>query len=914
MTSGEIRQSFLTFFEQRGHRVVPSSPLVPADDPTLLFTNAGMNQFKQLFLGQETRSYRRATTSQKCMRVSGKHNDLENVGPSLRHHTFFEMLGNFSFGDYFKAEAIPFAWELLTEVWKLPPERLHATVFRGEDGIPRDDEAHAVWRRLVPAERIAEMGAAENFWAMGDTGPCGRCSEVHYHRGDHLPCGAPTCRGIDCDCDRYVEIWNNVFMEFERRADGSLSPLPAPSIDTGMGLERIVAVLQDKLSNYDTDLFTPLLAAIGERAGTAYGPLAGKAPDDPGDVSLRVIADHLRAITFLIADGVVPSNEWRGYVLRKIMRRAMRHGKKLGLTEPFLHDLTGVVIAEMGSAYPELETNRDVVASVVRREEEQFERVLRDGLPRLEAALAEAEAGARPVGGETAFRLYDTFGVPLDFIEDLAQSRGVGVDREGFEQELEAQRARARAGAAFGGGQQAAFAVDAGPYMMTASGEPHFGPQAFTGYDGTSTRSGVTHLFRRDGEGTRLTGVEALEAGEAGYVVLEQTPFYLEAGGQVSDTGRLLADGVDAAVDDVVRLQPDWPRMHVAAVRAGALRAGDEVTAEVDAERRDDIRRNHTATHLLHAALRAVVGRHVRQAGSLVAPDRLRFDITHHEPVAPDQLREIERLVSSHVFGNVAVETEERSTEEAIAAGAMALFGEKYGDRVRVVTVPGFSVELCGGTHCRATGDIGPFVITHEGGVAAGVRRLEAVTGAAAVRLLQQRGDALGGLLHLLGTTAEHAVSTVRKLQADARRLARDVERLKVEAAMGSAGEPRSDEALEIAGVKLVTRQVQALDPQALRTLADSLRDRVGSGVVVLAADNDGKVALIVAVTPDLTDRVHAGRMVQALAPIIGGRGGGRADFAQAGGRQPEQVGALLAESRALVDRMLAAGRAANAG
>ena len=915
MTSGEIRHSFLTFFEQRGHRVAPSSPLVPADDPTLLFTNAGMNQFKQLFLGQETRSYRRATTSQKCMRVSGKHNDLENVGPSLRHHTFFEMLGNFSFGDYFKAEAIPFAWELLTEVWKLPPERLHATVFQGEDGIPRDDEAHAIWRRLVPAERIAEMGAAENFWAMGDTGPCGRCSEVHYHRGDHLPCGAPTCRGIDCDCDRYVEIWNNVFMEFERRADGSLAPLPAPSIDTGMGLERIVAVLQGRLSNYDTDLFTPLLSAIGERAGTAYGPLAGKAPDDPGDVSLRVIADHLRAITFLIADGVVPSNEWRGYVLRKIMRRAMRHGKKLGLTEPFLHDLTGVVIAEMGSAYPELETNRDVVVSVVRREEEQFERVLRDGLPRLETALAEAAAGARPVGGDTAFRLYDTFGVPLDFIEDLAQSRGVGVDRAGFEKELEAQRARARAGAAFGGGQQAAFTVDAGPYMMTASGEPHFGPQAFTGYDGTSTRSGVTHLFRRDGEGTRLTGVAALEAGEAGYVVLEQTPFYLEAGGQVSDTGRLLADGVDAAVDDVVRLQPDWPRMHVTAVREGALRAGDEVTAEVDAARRDDIRRNHTATHLLHAALRAVVGRHVRQAGSLVAPDRLRFDITHHEPVAPEQLREIERLVSGHVFGNVAVETEERSTEEAIAAGAMALFGEKYGDRVRVVTVPGFSVELCGGTHCRATGDIGPFVITHEGGVAAGVRRLEAVTGAAAVRLLQQRGDALGDLLHLLGTTAEHAVSTVRKLQADARRLARDVERLKVEAAAGTAQERlRSDEALEVAGVKLVTRQVQALDPQALRTLADSLRDRVGSGVVVLAADNDGKVALIVAVTPDLTDRVHAGQMVKALAPIIGGRGGGRADFAQAGGRQPEQVGALLAESRALVHRMLAPGRAANAG
>ena len=910
MTSGEIRQSFLTFFEQRGHRVVPSSPLVPADDPTLLFTNAGMNQFKQLFLGHETRSYRRATTSQKCMRVSGKHNDLENVGPSLRHHTFFEMLGNFSFGDYFKADAIPFAWELLTEVWKLPAERLYATVFQGEDGIPRDDEAHAVWRRLVPAERIAEMGAAENFWAMGDTGPCGRCSEVHYHRGDHLPCGAPTCRGIDCDCDRYVEIWNNVFMEFERRADGSLAPLPAPSIDTGMGLERIVAVLQGKLSNYDTDLFTPLLSAIGERAGTAYGPLVGRTDNDTSDVSLRVIADHLRAVTFLIADGVVPSNEWRGYVLRKIMRRAMRHGKKLGLTEPFLHDLTGVVIAEMAPGYPELEANRDAVVSVVRREEEQFERVLRDGLPRLEAALAEAEAGARTVGGSIAFQLYDTFGVPLDFIEDLAQSRGVGVDREGFEKELEAQRARARAGAGF----HIQFKVQDEVAISDSAEIIKFKQTRFTGYEGTSTRSGVTHLFRRDGEGTRLTRVEALEAGEAGYVVLEQTPFYLAAGGQVSDTGRLLADGVDAAVDDVVRLQPNWPRLHVTAVHEGALRAGDEVTAEVDAARRDDIRRNHTATHLLHAALRAIVGKHVRQAGSLVAPDRLRFDITHHEPVPPDRLREVERLVSGHVFGNVAVETEERSTEEAIAAGAMALFGEKYGDRVRVVTVPGFSVELCGGTHCRATGDIGPFVITHEGGVAAGVRRIEAVTGAAAVRLLQERGDALGDLLHLLGTSAGQAGAAVRKLQADARRLAREVERLKVEAAMGAPADPAADDAVEIAGVKLVTRQVQALDPQALRTLADSLRDRVGSGVVVLAADNDGKVALIVAVTPDLTDRIHAGRMVKVLAPIIGGRGGGRADFAQAGGRQPDQVAALLAESRALVEGMLAPGAAANAG
>ena len=913
-TSADIRRGFLGYFEARGHRVVDSSPLVPADDPTLLFTNAGMNQFKDLFLGRETRDYKRAATSQKCMRVSGKHNDLENVGPSLRHHTFFEMLGNFSFGDYFKADAIPFAWELLTGVWGLPAERLYATVFKGEGGVPRDDEAYAVWRRLVPQERIAELGAAENFWAMGDTGPCGRCSEIHYHRGDHLPCSGPTCRGIDCDCDRYVEIWNNVFMEFERQPDGALAPLPAPSIDTGMGLERIVAVLQDKLSNYDTDLFTPLLSAIAARAGTEYGPLAGSESNATSDVSLRVIADHLRAMTFLIADGVVPSNEWRGYVLRKIMRRAMRHGKKLGLTEPFLHELAGVVVGEMQDAYPELDANRDVIVSVVRREEEQFDRVLRDGLPRLEAALAAAETGARVIPGDAAFRLYDTYGVPLDFVEDLAASRQLQVDREGFEKELEAQRARARAGAAFGDGPAAEIAVSAGPYTLTAKGEPRFGDQPFVGYESTHRQTRVTHLFRRDAGGAALAGTDVLAAGQSGYVVLGETPFYLEAGGQVSDTGRLVAGAGDAAVEDMVRLKPDWPRMHVTAVRAGALQLGDEVTAEVDAARRDDIRRNHTATHLLHAALRAVVGTHVRQAGSLVAPDRLRFDITHHEPVTPDQLREVERLVNSQVFRNQAVQTEERSAEEAIAAGAMALFGEKYGERVRVVTVPDFSVELCGGTHCRATGDIGPFVITHEGGVAAGVRRIEAVTGAAAVTLQQQRGDALADLLHQLGTAPDQAVTAVRKLQADARRLTREIERLKVAAAAGGGAGSAADEAVEIAGVKLVTRQVQALEPQALRTLADSLRDRAGSGVVVLASSNDGKAALVVSVTRDLAGRVHAGQLVKELAPIIGGKGGGRPDFAQAGGRQPERIGELFAACRDLLGRQLAEERSSNAG
>ena len=927
MTSAEIRQSFLEYFRERGHRVVASSPLVPGDDPTLLFTNAGMNQFKDLFLGAERREYRRATTAQKCMRVSGKHNDLENVGPSLRHHTFFEMLGNFSFGDYFKTDAIPFAWELLTKAWGLPAERLHATVFKGEDGVPRDDEAWAIWERLVPASRIAELGAAENFWAMGETGPCGRCSEIHYHRGDHLPCSAEHCLGIDCDCDRYVEIWNNVFMEFERRADGSLTPLPAPSIDTGMGLERIVAVLQDKLSNYDTDLFTPLLSAIGERAGKEYGPLAGRPANDTSDVSLRVIADHLRAMTFLIADGVVPSNEWRGYVLRKIMRRAMRHGKRLGLTEPFLHELTGVVIAEMAGAYPELETSREVIASVVRREETQFDRVLRDGLPHLEAALAGADGMQRILDGEVAFRLYDTYGIPRDFIEDMAQSRSVDFDAKGFERAMDEQRTRARAGGAFGGDQAQVDIVSAGDGV-------HFDTESFVGYETTSTTSVVTHIFRRNESGTNLTPIDVLNAGEEGHVVLQTTPFYLEAGGQVSDTGRLFQDGaVEAEVRHIERIRLAWPRMHVITVRDGALRVGDTVEAEVDAERRDAIRRNHTATHLLHAALRRIVGTHVRQKGSLVAPDRLRFDISHHEPVTPDQLSEIERLVNEHIYKtNQTVETEERSTEDAIAAGAMALFGEKYGDRVRVVTVPGFSVELCGGTHCGRTGDIGTFIIMHEGGVAAGVRRIEAVTGATAVETFQGRGDERSLLAYAHESTADRAVEavgqlqnlrfrrpvnteladraakTVGKLAADYKRVLREIERLKVRAAMAGGAEAQGQDAdtAEVDGILVVSRVVSGLEPGALRTLADSLRNRLGSGVVVLASDNDGKAALVVSVTRDLTARVHAGRLVTELAPIVGGRGGGRPDFAQAGGRQIDRIDSIVPESRTAVSRMLA--------
>ena len=897
MRSSEVRQSFLDYFAGHGHQVVRSSSLVPAEDPTLLFTNAGMNQFKDLFLGRERRSYTRATTSQKCMRVSGKHNDLDNVGPSWRHHTFFEMLGNFSFGDYFKAEAIPFAWTLLTDVWGLPADRLVPTIFKGEAGIPRDDEAHAVWSRLVPPDRIVELGLAENFWAMGDTGPCGRCSEVHYHRGDHLPCDAPTCLGIDCRCDRYVEIWNNVFMEFERDAEGHRTALPAASIDTGMGLERIVAVLQDKVSNYDTDLFTPLLRAIGTHTGRVYGPHTADGAAGPDDVSMRVVADHVRAMTFLIADGVMPSNEWRGYVLRKIMRRAMRHGKKLGADGPFLYRLAGVVVDEMGAAYPELPAGRDTVTQVVRAEEERFDAVLIDGLPRLESAL-DGVARSGQLDGEEIFRLYDTYGLPLDFIEDLAGERGVAVDRSGFERALDEQRVRSRSSATFAADRaDQTFVPLTGLDVASLSDE-------FVGYETTSAETAVVHLFGDDHR-----GVERLAAGQRGYAILERTPFYLEAGGQVSDTGTLAAgDGDRAVVHGVSRPVPGWPRMHLIEVTTGALGVGQRIVAEVEVVRRDAIRRNHTATHLLHAALRETLGTHVKQAGSLVAPDRLRFDFAHGAPVGRANLDAIERQVNRQVYLNQPVTTEEHSTQEAIEAGAVARFGEKYGERVRVVSVPGVSMELCGGTHCRETGDIGPFAVTQETGVAAGVRRIEAVTGDAAVAAVQRQRETLEAVLAALGVPGAGAVEAIERLQGETRRLTRELERLKMQAAMGPAGDD-GDEAVRLAGdARFIARRVAGLEKGSLRGLADTLRDRLGRGVVVLASENDGKVALVVSVSKDLVDRVHAGRVVTAIAPIVGGGGGGRPDFAQAGGRQPEKIESLLAESRAVVEEMLGSG------
>ena len=891
MTPNEIRASFLAYFKDQGHRVVPSSPLVPHDDPTLLFTNAGMNQFKDVLLGRETRDYRRAATAQKCMRVSGKHNDLDNVGPSFRHHTFFEMLGNFSFGDYFRTEAIELAWTLLTREWGIPKDRLHVTVFRGDAAVPRDDQAFDLWRSRLPATQIGELGADDNFWTMGDTGPCGRSSEIYYFRGAHLPCTTEAaggrCRGLECDCDRFVEIWNNVFMEFDRKADGTLLPLPAQSIDTGMGFERVSAVLNGQLSNYETDLFIPILTALGTLAGTTHrGTL------EPSDVSMRVVADHLRAMTFLIADGVAPSNEWRGYVLRKIMRRAMRHGRRLGLDEPFLFSLVDVVVGQFGAAYPELVANRDAVMRMVRSEEERFGAVLTGGLPRLEEALDAAEKAGGTLRGDVAFRLYDTFGMPRDFIEDMVQDRRLTFDAAGFERAMEGQREQARAKSTFKGAAAADAPWDVRPGTRKALEDA--GDRGFRGYESTSVDTRIVALFRPD-----RTEVSELAAGDDGLVVLAETPFYLEAGGQVSDHGTLKGGGGAARVTGMVRV-PGWPRLHQVQVSDGVLATGATVKAIVDVETRDATRRNHTATHLLHAALRQRLGAHVKQAGSLVAPDRLRFDFAHFAALSPDEVRAIERQVNEHVLANITVSTEVKSTEEAIAGGAMALFGEKYGDKVRVVTVGDISQELCGGTHVRATGDIGLFAVTSEGGVAAGVRRIEAVTGLGSLDALDRHRREIGEAGALANATPGHLAERITALLDENKRLARQLQEARVQAAMGG-GATGGEESVQVAGITLVARQVDGVDKDALRALVDRHRDQIKSGVVVLAGSADGKVLVVVGVTPDLTKKVPAGKIVKQLAPIVGGGGGGRPDFAEAGGKDPARIGELLAASRTVI-------------
>tara|TARA_B100001123_G_scaffold451316_1_gene630892 strand:- start:15397 stop:17979 length:2583 start_codon:yes stop_codon:yes gene_type:complete len=858
-----------------------------------------MNQFKNIFLGHDSSNYKRATSSQKCMRVSGKHNDLDNVGPSLRHHTFFEMLGNFSFGDYFKEEAIPFAWELLTTVWKIPPEKLYATVFGGTKDIPKDVKAHNIWKNFLPENHIIELGLSENFWSMGDTGPCGRCSELHYYRGDHIPCIQSTCRGLDCSCDRYIEIWNNVFMEFERHPDGTLSPLPAPSIDTGMGLERIVAVLQGQLSNYDTDLFTPILASIGEVTGTKYTQTNSDSDCLSNSTSMRVIADHMRAMTFLICDGVMPSNEWRGYVLRKIMRRAMRHGKKLGMTKPFLGSLVEPLVEQMSKAYPEMCGRKETIVQVITQEEERFDSVLRDGLPRLETIIEHSLSKHSPtLSGVDIFRLYDTYGLPIDFIEDLASEHNLELDREGFEKSLEGQRNTSRAGKMFKQRNESSFHYKSQESELILRKTS----DCFEGYSTTRVKDAkILAIFDETHK-----EVDQLKEQQKGSIVLDRTPFYVESGGQVSDSGRIYCTNKSSYLDvsSMDTLKPSGLRTHTCTVTSGTFSVGMIVNVEVDPRTREATQRNHTATHLLHAALREILGTHVRQAGSLVEPERLRFDFTHADSLSPEQIFELEQRINRDIFTNHNVTSALRNKEDAIAEGATALFGEKYGDEVRVVSIENLSTELCGGTHCETTGEIGTFVITQENGIASGVRRIEAVTGDAAIKFLQQRRSILNKVLESLSASEHDVIQSIDRLQSSSKTLEKQLSQLKVNMVLDS----NTNESLnrqEIDGIEIITQQVNDLDKAALRSLSDSLRDRMSNGVSIVVCVKNKKASLIVSVTKELSTRIQAGNIVKTLAPIINGRGGGRADFAEAGGDDVSRIDELLSEGTTIVKKLL---------
>jgi alanyl-tRNA synthetase len=892
MTGHELRDRFLRYFERNGHTIVRSSPLVPAQDPTLLFTNAGMVQFKGVFLGDERRDYVRATTCQKCVRAGGKHNDLENVGRTARHHTFFEMLGNFSFGDYFKADAVAYAWEFLTRDLALPPARLWATVFTD------DDEAADLWKAHVPAARILRLGEKDNFWAMGDTGPCGPCSEVHFHQGDHIPCAEAAagrrCLGPACECDRWLEIWNLVFMQFDRDASGKLTPLPKPSIDTGMGLERVAAVVQGKSSNFDTDLLRPLIADVERRSGKAYGA------HDPDDVSMRVIADHARATTFLIADGVMPSNEWRGYVLRRIMRRAMRHGRLIGLMEPFLWQVTGAVTDLMGGAYPELTEQQARVAELTRLEEERFAETLDRGLERIEAEAGQsaawpaADAGRRRVPGRVLFTLYDTYGFPVDLAQEVLQERGFALTPETeaeYETEMEAQRERARASATFGAGG-AAGDESAASYQTLLGDIPK---GEFLGYEAMTAPARILAMVA--GGRRRREAV----AGDEIEVILDRTPFYAESGGQIGDTGAITGrQGRGAVVDTQYR--GAGLIAHRLRVEEGGFREGEDVAAVVESPRRQGLRLHHTGTHLLHAALRKVLGTHVTQAGSLVAPDHLRFDFTHGKPVKDQDLERVEDLVNEAVRDNITVDPFETDLNAALRMGAMALFGEKYGDRVRVIRIGDFSTELCGGTHLDATGQIGLFKVTTEGAVASGVRRLEAVTGSAALAHVGQEEQALREAADLLRIPPLELPRRLQKLLDDQKGLEKQLAELEGRLAKSRAQDLVAG-ARSVAGIPVVAARMDGLDADGLRTVVDSIRERLGSGVIVLGAVGDGKVSLVSAVTKDLTGRIHAGKLVQEVAKVVGGGGGGRPDLAQAGGKNPAELDRALAGVYDLVGR-----------
>ena len=878
MTGRETRDAFLRYFERNGHTRVPSSPLVPADDPTLLFTNAGMVQFKRVFLGEERREYVRATTCQKCVRAGGKHNDLENVGRTARHHTFFEMLGNFSFGDYFKAEAIAFAWEFLTRDLAIDRRRLMATVYTD------DDDAFSLWKKVAGLSdaEILRLGEKDNFWAMGDTGPCGPCSELHFHQGDHLPCqevaAGRSCQGPACECDRWLEIWNLVFMQFNRDAAGRMTPLPRPSIDTGMGLERMAAVLQGKLSSWETDLFAPLIAKVGDLAGKRYGA----SEDD--DVSLRVIADHGRTATFLIADGVTPSNEWRGYVLRRIMRRAMRHGRMLGLTEPFLWKTVAWVGEGMGAAYPEIVAERPRIEDAVRGEEERFAETLDSGMRRIDDYLrAEGEARGRAVDGRFLFTLYDTYGFPRDLAEDVLRERGwvvTDATERTWTEEMDAQRDRARAGAAFAAGDES---ETAGVYQRL-SGEID-GVQ-FVGYDTLTSPARIMAMVRG------AQRVREVGAGDEIEVILDRTPAYAESGGQVGDTGTLVGrEGRGEILDTYYR--GSKLIVHKVAVRSGGFHENEDVAVAVETPRRQGLRQHHTGTHLLHAALRRVLGTHVAQAGSLVAPDHLRFDFSHGGSVKDREVEQIEELVNEQVQANTAVTQEVMDLKAALASGAMALFGEKYGDRVRVVRIGDFSTELCGGTHLDTTGQIGFFKVDTEGAVAAGVRRIEAVAGTAAIEAVTRQQRVLREIGDILKASPAEAPQRLRKLLDEQRALERQLQELEGKLARSKADDLVAG-ARQVNGVAVVAGRIDGLDGDALRAVADRLRDRLGSGVVCVGSVVDGKVNLVAAVTKDLTKRYHAGKLVQEVARAVGGGGGGRPDLAQAGGKEPAKLDAAL--------------------
>ncbi len=865
-TTSQIRSDFLEFFKGKGHTIVPSAPLVPGNDPTLLFTNSGMVQFKDVFLGAEKRSYVRAADVQRCLRAGGKHNDLDQVGYTARHHTFFEMLGNWSFGDYFKKDAIAWAWELLTQVWKLPAERLLVTVYQ------TDDEAYALWRDMVgvPEERIVSIGdnkgapfASDNFWQMADTGPCGPCTEIFYDHGDHIAGGPPG--SPDEDGDRFIEIWNLVFMQFDRQPDGTLVPLPAPCVDTGMGLERLAAILQHVHTNYEIDLFQALIRKASELTGTA----------DLENKSLRVIADHIRACSFLIVDGVLPSNEGRGYVLRRIIRRALRHGWMLGVRQPFFSKLVPTLVEQMGEAYPELPAAVDTVTRALQAEEERFAETLDAGMKIFEDVAGKASNGVIP--GVDAFRLYDTYGFPLDLTQDIARERDLTVDIAGFDAAMEQQRETARAAGKFGGGVTL-------PAELVAT----LSPTVFLGYDRLQADGLTVLALLKDGR-----PVQSADAGDAVIVITNQTPFYAESGGQVGDTGVLTGNGVRLAVEDTQKFAGQF-HGHVGTLSEGGLKVGDVLSGQVDGERRGATILNHSATHLLHAALREVLGTHVQQKGSLVAPDRLRFDFSHFQPISAEELAVIERKVNQQVRANNAAEVHNMGMQEALDFGAMALFGEKYGEHVRVLKMGDYSTELCGGTHVNRTGDIGLFKITSEGGVSAGVRRIEAVTGQGALDYVDAEEARLAEAADLLGGSAADVVEKIRALGQRQKQLERELDAVKAKVAAGATAD-LSGQAVEVAGVKVLAARLEGFDAKALRDAMDRLKQQLGDAVIVLAGAQDGKAALVAGVNGSAMGKVKAGELLSHIAGQIGGKGGGRPDLAQGGGEDGPALATALA-------------------